>query len=159
MRNDYLFNLPPVPRHDLVLLVHVIEHFRSPREAMEHIHKLIRPDGMLYVECPNVGAPFATRGRLFHFAHIHNFTPATLQMMAHATGFEVVQWFTDWNSPNLEVLLRRRETSELTLDMDSYDQTIAALNRYNWLTYHARWSYFEKRLSQIGQYLREHASA
>ena len=159
VKSGYLFNLPPLAQHDLVLLVHVIEHFRSPREAMHHLHQLIRPNGFLYVECPNLGAPFATRSRLFHYAHIHNFTPATLQMMAAATGFEVVQWFTDWNSPNLEVLLRKTESAELTLDMSSYDDTIAALKRFNWLTYHARWSYCEKRLSQLGMYLREHSSA
>jgi SAM-dependent methyltransferase len=159
LKNDYLFDLPAVAKHDMALLVHVIEHFRSPREAMQHLHKIIRPDGLLYVECPNVGAPFATQKRLFHFAHIHNFTPATLEMMAAATGFEVVQWFTDWDSPNLEVLLRKVESSTLTLDMTSYDRTKAALQRYNWTSYHARPRYMSRRIGQIMQYMHEHATA
>ena len=157
--NDFLFNLPPQPKHDLVLLVHVIEHFQSPRRALEHLHSIVRPDGLLYVECPNIGAPFATRKRLFHYAHIHNFTPATFTMMAQAAGFEVVKWFTPSDDPNLEVLLKRVERQPLTIDPKSYARTLAALERFNWATYHARGCYWYRRIRQVSSYLSEFAVA
>ena len=76
-----LFEQPAASQHDVVLLVHVIEHFRSPRAALTDIHRLLRRDGLLYVECPNFAGPCATWNRMFHFAHIHNFTPANLSLI------------------------------------------------------------------------------
>lgn len=154
-----LFDLPPAPRHDLVLLIHVIEHFNSPRKALEHMHELLRPGGRLYVECPNLAAPFARRSRLFHFAHIHNFTPATLAMMANRAGFEVERIFSTPDDPNLQMLLVRADVGRLVVDPSSCEATKRALGRYNALTYHARWGYVWPRVRKLAGYLGEHLTA
>lgn len=151
-----LFDLPPHPQHDMMLLVHVIEHFRSPRRALEHIHKLLQPRGMLYVECPNLAAPFATRPRLFHFAHVTNFTPSSLTMLAESSGFRVVQWFSKPDSPNLEVLLEKSDFLQLNIDEKNFSRTLAAIERYNFVTYHLRPSYLLRRVAQLGSYVAEH---
>jgi SAM-dependent methyltransferase len=144
----YLFDLPPEPTCDLVLLVHVIEHFRSPRTALDYIHRLIKPGGLLYVECPNLGA-VATRDKTFHFAHIHNFTPETLAAMARHTGFEVERWFAASDAPILEVLLRRIDKPALGLPSDGYQQTMAAFNRYSLFSYYLRPKYLANRLLEV----------
>jgi 2-polyprenyl-3-methyl-5-hydroxy-6-metoxy-1,4-benzoquinol methylase len=154
-----LFDLPREPKHDLVLLIHVIEHFNSPRKALEYIHSLLKPGGRLYVECPNLGAPFARRSRMFHFAHIHNFTPATLAMMAMRCGFHVERQFSTQGDPNLQMLLTRAEVSRLVIDSTSIEQTKFALRRYNNLTYHARWAYVWPRICKVAGYLGEHVTA
>lgn len=157
--NARLFDLPPTAQHDLVLLIHVIEHFNSPRKALEHIRALLRPGGRLYVECPNLAAPFARRSRLFHFAHIHNFTPATLAMMALRCGYRVERQFSTPDDPNLQMLLIRADAARLAIDSTSYDQTLQALTRYNNVTYHARWNYVWPRLRKLTGYLGEHLTA
>ena len=144
----YLFDLPPEPVNDLVLLVHVIEHFRSPRTALEHLHKLIRPDGRLYVECPNLGE-ITTRKNTFHFAHIHNFTPETLATMARHAGFEVEHWFSQPHSPILRVLLRRADQPNLSVPADGYQQTLAAYHRHGTWSYYLRPNYLASRLSEV----------
>jgi len=151
----YLFDLPPLASHDAIFLVHVIEHFRSPRAALEYIHRLLKPAGRLYVECPNLGAPFTTRGKLFHFAHVHNFTPATLRMMARRCGFTLEREFSTPRDPNLQMLFRRAERADLAIDPDSCRQTLAALTRYNALTYHLRWTYLAPRVTKVASYLGE----
>jgi SAM-dependent methyltransferase len=154
-----LFDLPREPKHDLVLLIHVIEHFNSPRKALEYIHSLLKPGGRLYVECPNLGAPFARRSRMFHFAHIHNFTPATLAMMAMRCGFHVERQFSTQGDPNLQMLLTRADVGRLVIDSTSVEQTKFALRRYNNLTYHARWAYVWPRICKVARYLGEHLTA
>jgi SAM-dependent methyltransferase len=155
-----LFHLAPQPRFDLVLLVHVIEHFRSPRRALEHIRGLLRPGGRLYVECPNLAAPFARPGRMFHIAHIHNFTPASLRMMARRCGFDVEHTFSDGGDPNLQMLWQRRETPEpLEIDASNVTATLAALHKYNVLTYHLRRRYLAERVPKLCGYLGEHLLA
>src|SRR5688572_7994687 len=113
----YLFDLEPNAAFDLVLLVHVIEHFRSPRAALEHLHGLIRDSGLLYVECPNLGAVH-TREQHFHFAHIHNFTPTTLETIANRAGFQVARWFSRPHDPILQVLLQRTDQSSWSIPRD-----------------------------------------
>lgn len=156
---ERLFDLPQTPRHDLVLLIHVIEHFNSPRNALDHIHSILRPGGKLYVECPNLAAPFARQSRMFHFAHIHNFTPATLAMMALRCGFHVERQFSTRDDPNLQMLLTKVENTRRVIYPESYAQTKAALNRYNNFTYHVRWNYVWPRVRKLASYLGEHLTA
>lgn len=158
--HDDLFNLNPVPRHKLVLLIHVIEHFRSPKEALRHLHQIIHSDGLLYVECPNLGAPFAFRPKLFHFAHTYNFTRWTLAALAQRCGFEVVRWFGAEDDSCLQVLLRRVPASgSICVPPDGYTKTIAAINRFNLVSYHFRRSYARTRLRIIASYAWELVAA
>jgi SAM-dependent methyltransferase len=155
-----LFDIDLKSRYDLVLLVHVIEHFRSPRRALERIHGLLQPGGRLYVECPNLAAPFARPGKMFHFAHIHNFTPASLQMMAQRTGFEVERTFSDSGNPNLQMLWRRlEEPAALQIDRQNLPQTLETLRRYNAVTYHLRPRYLKERAVKVCGYLGERVFA
>jgi SAM-dependent methyltransferase len=160
VHNADLFTLADGRRYDLVLLVHVIEHFRSPRAALERIHGLLRPGGRLYVECPNLAAPFARPGRLFHFAHVHNFTPATLRMLARRCGYEIEQAFSDDGDPNLQMLLRRSEGVESSPWNVEYGseyarRTLAALHKHNAVTYHLRGRYLRDRAAKLVGYLKE----
>lgn len=154
-----LTDLSPQASHDLILLVHVIEHFSQPTRSLKHLHALLRPEGRLYVECPNLAAPFATRSRLFHFAHVHNFTPSSLIMLAQKCGFAVEKRFSADDDPDLRILFRRIEPGELHIDPDNFGRTLKALERYNALTYHLRWNYLWPRLKKVTSYLTEQVMA
>lgn len=154
-----LFDLPRRPRFDLVCLVHVIEHFRSPIEALKAIHSLLRPDGRLYVECPNLAAPFAARHRLFHFAHVYNFTPWTLLAVARRCGFEIERSFSDDDNANVQMLLHRIDQGYLAIDPHGYERTVDQMFRYNVLSYHTRMTYLKPRVKKVLGYLGEHWTA
>ena len=151
-----LSDLPARPTYDFVLLVHVIEHFNSPRRALQHIHGLLHEDGQLYVECPNLGAPHAAPGKQFHFAHIHNFTPDTLEMLAHRCGFDVVARLSGPRDRALRVILRRNKAAELRLVPESYQRTLEALDRYSRIGYHLRPSYWLDRLHRDARFVSHH---
>jgi SAM-dependent methyltransferase len=153
--NKNLFDLKPGAIADLVLLIHVIEHFTSPARALNHIHKLLPDNGMLYIECPNLAAPFATFGRLFHFAHIYNFTPATLKAMAEKCGFAPVQSFTGMLDPDIQMLFRKAGAKPVKPDPAEADRVFQAVHRYNWLSYHLRGSYLSRRLAKLKDYALE----
>lgn len=154
-----LFDLRPFPAYDLVLLVHVIEHFRSPHRALDAIRKLLPDGGQLYVECPNFGAPFARRSQLFHVAHIHNFTPQTLSLLARRCGFRVEKTLSADDDPNLQMLLVRDRKTDDACDPSSYAATTAALARSNPWRYHARWDYLRRRVAKVSAYVGEHLAA
>ena len=150
-----LYDLPEQQQFDAVLLVHVIEHLRSPKEALQHIAGLIKPGGMFYVECPNLQAPFARRSKLFHTAHIHNYVPSTLQMLAEACGFRLRKRFGDEQDVNLQMLFQHSGDPALKIDAENFERTIADLQRSNPLLYHLRSRYITDRFRKLGSYTRE----
>ena len=154
-----LADVPRRPAYDVVLLIHVIEHFRSPRTALAHIHSILKAGGRLYVECPNVAAPHAAPGKLFHMAHIHNFTPQTLVMMAAACGFDVQCRNSDDRGRDLMFLFTRAGAGRLHVDLDSCRRTIGAIGRYNTLSYHLRWRYLTRRVGTVAAHFSDHVRA
>ncbi|MDX8409726.1 MAG: class I SAM-dependent methyltransferase [Mariprofundales bacterium] len=154
--NRNLFDLGESADHDLLLLVHVIEHFRSPRAALMKLRQLVADDGLLYIECPNLAAPFATFDRLFHFAHIYNFTPTTLMELAASCGFSLVEQLHDADHPDITLLLRKVETpASCAVDREEASRVQQALHRYSTLSYHLRRGYLQRRLAKLVGYGRE----
>lgn len=154
-----LYELPQQSDYNAVLLVHVIEHLRSPKQALQHIAGLLQPGGMFYVECPNLQAPFARRSRLFHSAHIHNFVPSTLQMLAESCGFRLRKRFGDDQDPNLQMLFQHSGDCSLSIDESNYNRTKKDLSRSDFVPYHLRTRYVTDRVRKVAGYAREHLSA
>ncbi|MCH2200475.1 MAG: class I SAM-dependent methyltransferase [Fuerstiella sp.] len=154
-----LDDLPGTSQFDAVLLIHVIEHLRSPVNALRRIAGLLKPDGLLYVECPNLQAPFASRRRLFHYAHIHNLVPETLQQFGAAGGFELQQRFGDGQDPNLQMLFRKTSDVILKTDPLNAQRTLKGLRRTDFLPYHLRARYMIDRVRKVSSYAREQLRA
>ncbi len=150
-----LYDLPAQPQYDLILLIHVLEHLNSPRKALAHLRSLLNPNGLIYIECPNLAAPFAARHRMFHEAHVYNFTPSSLRMVAGQCGFRVAHSFGGPDDPNLQVLLAS-DAVVRSIDRDNYSRTRRTLDGINIWRYHLRWNYLRRRLRKIGNYALEH---
>jgi len=144
-----LAELPSEPRSDFVMLIHVLEHFNSPTSALRHIRGILNPGGRLYVEVPNLGAPHAAPGKLFHSAHIYNFTPAALATAARASGFEVQSILSKPRDKNLAMLLSVADDCKLSVTPDAYRNTVEAITRFNTVTYHLRWQYLRERVLSL----------
>jgi len=160
VENINLYDLEADHTRDVVLLIHVIEHFVSPKRALTHMRGLLKDGALLYVECPNVAAPFATFGRLFHFAHTYNFTHHTLINMAKAAGFEIVQTFTNDDNPDIQILFKKVAIPEaINFDKNAAQRSHDAIFRYNWLTYNVRADYLLRRIIKLSSYAKEYMQA
>jgi SAM-dependent methyltransferase len=149
IQNARLEDVVPVPSYDFVLLVHVIEHFSRPGRALRRIWDLLRTRGRLYVECPNVYGPHAAPGRLFHYAHVYNFTPWTLKMMGESCGFRLVQELSNCHDKSLMFVFEKANTDRLVIDPRSYAKSLAAVQRYNAWSYHCRPRYAIDRIQSL----------
>lgn len=72
---------------DLVTLNHVLEHLADPWDAMRRLHAALSPQGLLFIEVPNLAGLRKQISNAFHAAHIWNFTPETLIAAAWQAGF------------------------------------------------------------------------
>ncbi len=79
-------DFPREPLH-LVTMNHVMEHLTDPWAAMRRIHAALAPEGLLFIEVPNLAGIRKQLANTFHAAHIWNFTPQTLIAAAWQAGF------------------------------------------------------------------------
>lgn len=91
---------------DLVTLAHVVEHLADPWGALRRVHGWLRPQGLLFVEVPNLSGVRKQAADTFHKAHIWNFTPETLLLLAWQCGFVPTE---GENTRRTSVVLRKRQ--------------------------------------------------
>jgi 2-polyprenyl-3-methyl-5-hydroxy-6-metoxy-1,4-benzoquinol methylase len=84
----------PAASFDVVVLFHVLEHLDSPRRTLQEIHRLLRPDGLIVIETPNIASFWfhllGRRWRQFIPDHYYFFSPATLTRLLEENGFRVL---------------------------------------------------------------------
>lgn len=139
-------------QHDVILLVHVLEHLRDPLASLTHLRKMLGQGGRLYVEVPNLAGPHAAPGKMFHYAHIYNFTHLTLKMLGEAAGLTLKHAFTPHHDKNVALLFTKGAQQKWYLDPQSYAHTMSGLKRYSKLTYHLRASYLLERVSTVARH-------
>jgi SAM-dependent methyltransferase len=149
VRAGVLADMPRRSIADLVLLVHVLEHLRSPSAALAHIRALLPARGRCYIEVPNAGAPHAAPGKMFHFAHIHNFTRDTLGMLAAKADFTVAHWLSAPRDKNLRVLLQCGAREPWGIVPGSYERAVKTMVGTSSLQYFLRWNYVRQRLRTL----------
>lgn len=94
---------------DLVTLNHVLEHLADPWDALRRIATWLAPGGLLFIEVPNLAGVRKQAANTFHTAHIWNFTPETLALLAWQQGFVPL---TQAGAGGTSVVLRRRRAGD-----------------------------------------------
>lgn len=74
---------------DLAVINHVLEHLHDPIGTLKDIRCLIKPEGHLYIDVPDV-EEYSNIYDL-HIAHIFHFTERTLWKLVEQAGFTVKQ--------------------------------------------------------------------
>ncbi|MFO0928660.1 MAG: class I SAM-dependent methyltransferase [Gemmataceae bacterium] len=156
--NISLFDYRADSPYDLILLIHVIEHFRSPRQALQKIYQLLKPGGRLYLECPSLGVYHADRAEMFHFAHIWTFTPHTLVALARQCGFEVHSVWSSGLGINHKILFVKRQPVT-DLPLPTYEDTCQILREYHAPYHRFQAWYLYGRLRRFAIYAKEYLFA
>ncbi len=85
----------PAEKFDCIALYHVIEHVPSPAKLLAEIHRILKPNGWLIVETPNIANVWykilGRRWRQFIPDHLYFFTPKTLTKIFNDNGFEIIR--------------------------------------------------------------------
>lgn len=85
---------------DMVCLWDVIEHLPNPREALIEAKKLLKPNGILLINYPDIGTWQAKiAGKRFWWilsVHLHHFTRKSISEICKKTGFEAFHFQRYW---------------------------------------------------------------
>ena len=83
---------------DLILMIHVLEHFEDPNLVLKKIHQALKQNRYLYIEVPNILKPNPPSKRLskwFAIEHNYYFSLATLTFFLQMNGFSLIRSLED----------------------------------------------------------------
>ena len=79
----------------VITICDVLEHVEDPFEVLKKCHQLLLPNGLIYIQVPNVlgfKIPFGDDLGLPH--HLWQFSPKPLIKLSENTGFELLNYWT-----------------------------------------------------------------
>lgn len=139
----------PAGHFDLITVWHVLEHTENPLAVLAKLRTLLKPDGMLVVEVPNIEATCQSPNSTFHEAHLFNFNGATLRAMVAKAGFLAQDVFAFGDKGNITMFTRPVQTfAECRAGIPRNAERVAAITRR-----HTRWRHF-LRLTPYLRFLR-----
>lgn len=94
---------------DLVTLNHVLEHLADPGASLNRVHEWLAPGGLLFIEVPDLAGVRKQAANTFHPAHIWNFTPETLALLAWLEGFAAA---APQDRPSTSIVFRKRREGD-----------------------------------------------
>ena len=87
---DFLATHPDAGGFHLIVLSHVFEHFTDPRAALDGLRRLLVPNGVVYIEVPDVSHFKKTVDHFFDFFHPYSYSPATLSRLLTECGWKPI---------------------------------------------------------------------
>lgn len=92
-------------RYDIIILSHVIEHFREPKEILIKIKSMLKENGFIYIEVPNSPMPnecsYNMLMRYLNTEHIVNFNMDNLIKFAGSADLKIVR--SEYNNYNISI--------------------------------------------------------
>jgi 2-polyprenyl-3-methyl-5-hydroxy-6-metoxy-1,4-benzoquinol methylase len=80
---------------DVVVAFEVIEHIFSPKEFIQHIDRILKPGGIIFLSCPNLHGFDVTllglKSSAFQHEHLNYFTPSSITQLLNDSNFVDVE--------------------------------------------------------------------
>lgn len=92
-------------KYDIIILSHVIEHFREPKEILIKIKSMLKENGFIYIEVPNSPmlneCSYNMLMRYLNTEHIVNFNMDNLIKFAESADLKIVR--SEYNNYNISI--------------------------------------------------------
>jgi len=121
---------------DLINLSHVLEHLNNPVKYLELLSGWLEDDGVLYVEVPNIFSytQLKSKGNMFHYGHIFNFSPWTLRAAGRLAGLEECEASATRSEGSTGVFFKKSDTHgdhSSALNSNNAEQVLKAIQAHN----------------------------
>lgn len=97
----------PLECFDLITIWHVLEHTEDPFAVLTKLHALLKPQGIVVIEVPNIEATCQSPKSTFHVAHIFHFNIATLKRLAEKVGFIEIKHMVSADGGNITLFMQK----------------------------------------------------
>lgn len=113
---------------DIFIMSHILEHILDLKQALKIIYKILKDDGLLYIEVPGVKNLQYFREYLYNYqdyctlAHTYNFSLETLTSVLNDNKFEVVK-----GNQYVQSIFKKNHNTLHSFDKTSYKTIISSL--------------------------------
>ena len=83
----------PSASYDIVIAHHVLEHQSEPGKFLQSIRTMLKPEGVMIIEVPNLMAPFwslPVLSRFLRTVHLVNYHYSALRLLLETHGFSII---------------------------------------------------------------------
>jgi 2-polyprenyl-3-methyl-5-hydroxy-6-metoxy-1,4-benzoquinol methylase len=94
--SDNLFDLTPETYglFDTIIFIHVLEHVEKDREALDHMHNLLKPGGKILIEVPAMQSLFSVHDKML--GHYRRYNKKNFRAMINNDLYTIKKlWFQD----------------------------------------------------------------
>ncbi len=98
---------------DFINLSHVLEHLNDPVRYISILAGWLKHNGTLYIEVPNIFSYAASKskGNMFHWGHIFNYSPWTLRAVCGLAGLEECKQSAERSKDTTGAYFKKTNTS------------------------------------------------
>lgn len=122
---------------DCVTLHHVLEHLGNPIQALKRVRELLKKDGRLVIEVPNILSWFHSPIGQYHAAHLYYFSPWTLKAVSRLAGFNAVSLtIKPWTNHLLAVFEKSELEEALPGAEENYKLVSTKLKKHTMLRHY-----------------------
>ena len=135
-------------KFDIITMFHVMEHIPDPVKTFKKLYDLLKEDGSLFIEVPNIESFSQSPNNTFFKAHIHYFSASTLTACAS-------QYFSSVEMDNSENILRilfirRPSIKEFELPAKpEIEATKKLITQKSWFNYVFKGKGYMKALNRV----------
>lgn len=106
--------------YDLTCSFQVIEHVTDPAAFLCEQRKRMKPDGLMFIDCPSLERMLDDPDHFFWDVHINSFTPQTLSGFLEKSGFEPLE--VGHHGASLYAIARAGEAKTEAFKRDNADR-------------------------------------
>lgn len=88
---------------DIITLIHVFEHLPNPKQWLENLKRLLKPDGIVIIQVPD---PKANPYNLLVADHCSHFQMPDLIKIANRAGYDIVVYSDNWVLRELSIVIK-----------------------------------------------------
>lgn len=141
---------------DLVTANHVVEHLCDPIAVFAGIWKALKVGGHFVVEVPNVESSYHAPHHKWHFAHIFNFNPVSMENLGRATGFEVLESTLQPGTQHVHVVFRKAVAAPRPcFSSQNADRVRSSLHAYSNADHYLSWMPLKRVWSSLSRAFQE----
>lgn len=136
---EQMFDLPIYPlllenfkfkeKFDVIICAHTLEHVDDPNLFLQGIRRLLKKDGYLYIEVPNILKPTGgfSLEKFLYSEHLQNFSAYSLNLILANNGFKTVSYS---DTGFLKFWCRLDSRKRLVINKISAEQILDFLEKY-----------------------------
>ena len=115
-------------KFDVISIISVLEHLYSPLKALLKIRGLLKHNGYLFLEVPDLLAKTDGLPELDTFEHLSHFTQDTLHQVLNISGFKIIAVDKHCSVPDIRIVARKTKDYCRSIIKHDHSRIIRKIN-------------------------------